>query len=239
MPAPVTQLSTNTATNLLDRELANFFLKLANLDPAGIVCSPERSSGNVQRERCGAASAMIDATKWALAATPSRSLWNNKAVQTVANTVTETTLLDPTGNGNLTVPAYNLPLGAVFEVELFGLFSTFTSGTLTLKLKAGAAGATQVMATAAITPQASQTNQPWYIKFMVQVLTSGASGFLVGSGRVALESPTRNLASINTAATGTAMDLSVTNILDVSATWSVANAANSISVLNGYIKRIR
>lgn len=155
----------------------------------------------------------------------------------VLNTsVTKTSIL-PAG-AKYNTPAGNSPpfwtTGKVLRVKAMGRVSTFTSGTLIFTYGVGSVDA---FASQALTMVASQTNQTWYLEMLLTCRVVGAGGSATANLMVtgslnagAAVSAATTMLPATAPAVGTSFDPANAAALDLLATWSVSNAANSIQV---------
>jgi hypothetical protein len=154
----------------------------------------------------------------------------------VANTVTETTIAPV--NAKIVLPSnYFDRSGASLRLLAGGRISTVVTspGTLTFKVKLGAtAAATFTTGTLNTT---AQTNAVWWLEWYLTARTNGsATSFMhiaqlmsAALANAATNPPIPTAVYPTTApAVGATFDGTVANTLDVTAQWSVANAANSI-----------
>lgn len=126
-------------------------------------------------------------------------------------------------------------VGKSLRVLARGRVSSFTSGTLTLAFGVGSVDA---FASQAITPVASQTNQTWALDLLLTCRAVAAGGSatanLMGIGTFQagafLTSSLPIMLPATSPAVGTSFDPAAGGVLDLLATWSVSNAANSIQV---------
>lgn len=159
----------------------------------------------------------------------------------LTNSVTATSILH--GSGIATLPAGVLQIGSLLKLTLRGRISTVVTspGTLTLDIRLGAVvissfGSIALNVTA-------QTNATWEATFLVTVRAIGngtlANALCTGNftSRAVIGSPAVTAGGIgevmlpDTApAVGTGFDSSAAQAINVFATWSVANAANSIQL---------
>ena len=159
---------------------------------------------------------------------------------TALNTSTTKTSILPAA-AKFTTPAGNMGAGGPFWVEgkvlrlkAMGRVSTFTSGTLTFAFGVGSVDA---FASQALTMVASQTNQTWFLDLLLTCRAVGAGGSatanLMGIGSIqagaAITASATQLPA-TAPAVGTSFDPATAAVLDLLATWSVSNAANSIQV---------
>lgn len=149
----------------------------------------------------------------------------------VANTTTEKSLLG-SGIGTLTFPGYSLFLGRTIRLQAYGIISTaLVPGTLRVKINLGT---TVILDTTAQTPASSLVDLIWKIDAIITVRAVGSVTTVIGQG--AFEHQTSALAAMLTwAMTNTAavnVDLTTSQTLDVTVTWSTANASNDIRCTN-------
>jgi hypothetical protein len=158
----------------------------------------------------------------------------------LSNSTAETSIL-PAG-AKITLPSgYVNRVGKALYVTASGRISTVvtTPGTLTLKFKLGsvAVATSQAFALNVV----AKTNVAWFLELYLVARSVGAStsatlfpqGFWVSEANVgapvpATGAPTAAPWSVSAPAVGTGFDSSAAAQIDVTATWSVANAANSI-----------
>lgn len=163
----------------------------------------------------------------------------------LTNSTTATSIL-PTA-ARLTLPSNYFYIGKKFRVKAWGRISTVvtTPGTLTLDLRFGTiatpivvfnGGAMNLNVTA-------QTNATWEYEAMLTTRAIGsgtnanmmgvgkfASRALIGSAAVAAGYAGAALLPDTAPAVGTGFDSTITNVVDMFATWSIANASNSITL---------
>lgn len=167
----------------------------------------------------------------------------------LASSTAETSLL-PASAREFTVGAGRLRVGAALAFEFSGRVSTVvtTPGTLSLALRLGS---TDILASAGIPLNiVAQTNIHWALKGELIVRAVGlttvstffpkgvtfTSRAVIGSSAAGTAGVGTELLPYNTApAVGTGIDFSVSQLLDFLATWSVSNAANSITLHAGHV----
>lgn len=135
----------------------------------------------------------------------------------VSNTTTETAF-----DKTVTIPADTLQPGDVIRVRAQAI-ATATNSTDTLDLQLRL-GTTDILATGAVDVA---NNDIGYIDAEIVIRTIGASGTMVAAGVVALGVPGTVTAKPKLMAS-TALDTTAAISVNVSATWSVANAGNSV-----------
>lgn len=145
---------------------------------------------------------------------------------------TATSILAPAAR--LTLPSnYFSVIGKALKVRAQGRLSTFTSGTLTLAINLGTIASPIIVFTSqAITMAASQTNLSWdlEVELVARAIGNATNANLMGIGRLlsAAAAATVTMVPASAPAVGTGFDSTITNVVDLFATWSVSNAANSI-----------
>jgi hypothetical protein len=170
-----------------------------------------------------------------------RTRFRQTADVTVANTTTETTLFGA-GVGSTTLSAGFLVPGKRVRVRVGGGYGTFTSGTITFKVKLGSTA----VATTTLTPGASLAGRGWWIEVVLTCRASGVSGSVVASGASNLFSSSntatqRELQTVNgttSVSSPVTVDTTAALALDVTVTWSVANAANIMTSIDGAIESL-
>lgn len=160
----------------------------------------------------------------------------------VANTTTATSLL-PAAAKFLIPPQSLQIIGQKLRVKAAGRISTLVTspGTLTLDLRLGSA--VQLTSGAMALNVAAQTNTTWRLEAILDLRSVGATAAatMLGVGdwecRAVIGSAAAGAGGIGTLTLpdtapviGTGFDSTVSNIFDFFATWSVANAANSIQL---------
>lgn len=166
---------------------------------------------------------------------------------TLANTTTKTSILHPSGKWNMPgsfITDFMAGLGTKFWFNVRGRISTVVTapGTLTLGWQIGSVAVFTSQALALNIVAKTNVTFEYEGEMDLTAIGSGANTTLRGIGKFLSE------ASINTAvsatgpgpggqmvpasapANGTAFDPSVAALWDLFATWSTANAANSITV---------
>jgi hypothetical protein len=159
----------------------------------------------------------------------------------LTNTTTATSLLPVVAKP--TLPANYLFAGKMFRVRATGRISTVvtTPGTLTLDFRLGSVN---VVSSGAMTLNiVAQTNVPWIYDMLCTVRAVGAtttanilgqglwtSHAVIGASAPGTGGATSQVIPYNTApAVGTGFDSTAAQLVDLFGTWSVANAANSIT----------
>jgi hypothetical protein len=163
----------------------------------------------------------------------SATLFTSTATKTVAETTTETTIID-TGTGSLTLPTNYLTAGKSLKFAVRGLYSTPTLsvGNIVVKIKLG--GVT--LATATVNSLvATATNLGFDGECLITCRSTGVSGTVIMMGGIMI-GVGNNLApllvAINNGASTSTVDTTGTLAFDVTVTWSNNTAGNTVSSLN-------
>jgi len=158
---------------------------------------------------------------------------------TALNTSTTATSILP-GSAKRTIAANQFLVGSVLRVRALGRISNIvtTPGTLTLDLRLGSVvifngGAVALNTTA-------KTNVGWWFEAQLtcRAIGGGTTANFMGQGTFMSESVQGAAAGFmavaslpaSVPAVGTGFDSTAAQILDLFATWSISNAANSIQV---------
>lgn len=167
----------------------------------------------------------------------------------LASSTTLTSII-PASAKEATLGAGLMRIGRALAFEFSGRISTVvtTPGTLTLNLRIGSVDA--FTSGALVLNTTAQTNVHWVLKGELVCRAVGlttvttlfpkgctfTSRAIVGSPAAASGGVSTELLPYNTApAVGSGFDFSVSQLLDLNATWSVSNAANSITLHAGHV----
>jgi len=160
---------------------------------------------------------------------PPETLFQQIADQTVANTVTETTLF-AAGIGTLTLATSAAAVGASFRIRIQGRMSSTGSPTLELKIKVG--GVT-IVTTTPSTLGTAITDEHYLLDFIGVIRSLGVTGTLMGTGGFLTEK-NEHFGLIILAPV--IVDTTVDQLVDVTATWGTAAAANTITAQTACIE---
>jgi len=169
------------------------------------------------------------------------ALTNTAAYAAVTNTVTETFFgigTDGKIPGGMINAAHHR-----LVIELAGVYGTnLAADTINLKFKlctvsgCGSGTVVQIATTGAVNPAiGGLTNQGWNARVICNVLTSGAAGTIDCQGQPGATYFTALTAAVLDDIVNTAtstIDTTVAEFVSVSATWSAANAADTITLRN-------
>jgi hypothetical protein len=171
------------------------------------------------------------------------TLINSQVDGTALNTSTTATTIIP-GAARLTLPSnFFSVIGKAIRVVAQGRVSSFTSGTLTFAINLGTVAVPIIVFTSqAITTVASQTNLTFDLEVTLtaRAIGTGTAANLMGIGKFSSQIVTSSnlLLPATAPAVGTGFDSTITNVVDLFATWSVSNAANSIQVHQYFVESL-
>lgn len=152
---------------------------------------------------------------------------------TVANTVTETSLVG-TGTGTVTLPANFLIIGRTIRVHAAGYYSDAAApGTINFRVRLGGISGTVILNTTALTPAGTVSNQLWEMDAYFTCRTTGATGTIYAQGHVTLHDTTaasRVYEMVNTATS--TIDTTAAQAVTPSLQWGTADAANTLTCTN-------
>ena len=151
------------------------------------------------------------------------------ATGTVANTVTETTLFS-TLIGTATLDANLLKIGRMVRVTAWGVLGTTGTPTLRIRTKIGAV----TNGDSGAVTMATVTGRLWKLELEIACRAVGATGTIQSQARF-FYMPAATTVAANFWELGTGsntLDTTAANALNITAEWSVADAANTISASN-------
>jgi hypothetical protein len=159
----------------------------------------------------------------------SSTIFTGTADATVANTITETTLI-PTGVGTVTLPANYLIAGKTIKIDAWGIW-TEDAVPSTLELRAELGG-TLLCTTGAQTMVTSEGGE-WHMEVIFTCRSTGVSGTIYSQGEVDFMSAfTTSVKHWMRRSATNAIDTTVSNAIDLTATHGAADADNSITTTN-------
>lgn len=145
---------------------------------------------------------------------------------TVANTVTETSLLTST----VTLPANFFTIGKQLNIKVRGFHSGASTPTIRIRVKLGS---TVVLDTGVIN-SGNSTNAYFDIDGVICCRTTGATGTIMSQGYFTeLGGGAGAFGMTNTAAS--TIDTTASLVYDVTVEWGTASASNTITSTNGYV----
>lgn len=152
------------------------------------------------------------------------TLGTQTASATVANTTTQTTFLG-TVTGEKTLPANSLVVGKTLRIRALGVLSSTSTPNLTIVAKLGS---TTVATTGVVAQTGTPTNVGTELSVDITCRTAGASGSVFAQGFFRYGTVFMPIA----ATAAVTLDTTAAQIIDLTATWSVANSGNTITGTN-------
>jgi hypothetical protein len=232
-------LLTATCVNTLDVNGGRWFVTSSGATTATGETVNAPSSSSVARTTVGASGQSADLDQWknsggtvlasvSSAGIPKGNRLDNNvplsgtvkadyAVTTVANTITETVL------SSYSIPANSLAANRVIRVTASGVYSTANAtDTVTIRGRIAASTWHNVVNTAA-----TVTNAQWSASWIIIVATTGAGGTAESQlPWVFINSVVKH----DPATAAKSIDTTLARTLDITAQWSAAAAANTISI---------
>lgn len=167
--------------------------------------------------------------------------WATADGTAVANSTTEAILFP-----NVTIPGNYMQDGRTLKLTAFGRWSNVVTAvpTLTFRVRwGGVAGTVLTASPAIVTPNTATTNAIWQLEALLQTRSNGATGTIFAMGTVSMfEDAAATWNTITNygvvqplgsagAATPAAVtaDLTADTALSLTAQWSAANAANTLT----------
>lgn len=205
-----------------------------SLPPTGVTAGTYGDSTHVGQFTVDAYGRLTSASSVAISGSGgngSGPLFTSTASATVANTAVETSLIG-SGVGSLTLPANFFSAGTSLRVSVAGVFGTkATPGTIRIRLKLGS---TVILDTGAVTPADSITNEEWQLQTLITCRTAGATGTVIANATVPHgDGSTAALFGWRMVNTSTiTVDTTATQTVAMTALWSTADTANTISTTN-------
>jgi hypothetical protein len=150
---------------------------------------------------------------------------------TVANTATESLLY------GMPLPAADAVAGAVYRMELWGVFSSTSTPTIAFTSRLGGTSGTSLAALPAFT-LAALTSAPWRVRAVLNMLSATTAQCLL---EVDLDSSAASDVSgrfISTPTAAVTVAVSTAKVWQVDVTWGTAATGNTISMLGAYSERV-
>lgn len=148
--------------------------------------------------------------------------------KTVGNLTSEQSLFSG-GSGTLTLPANFFVTGRTVTVTVKGFISR-TSGNITFRAKLGST----TLATSPTASPGGVSSDGFDAAFDITCRSVGTGGTVSVQGRVLILSGANNFFELATSATST-IDTTISQTLDLTAQWSVANAGNTLTSTNATV----
>ena len=159
-------------------------------------------------------------------ANPPAPIFTQTQTVTVANTVTETSLVG-TGVGSVTLPANFFTTGKTINLHLWGIHSTVSNANLTVNLKLS--GVT--VATTGTVTGGNGTNSIFEMQAIITCRSTGAMGTVFVQGFYDEYNLNGAKAGLPNTTTNT-VDTTGTIAVDVTFTWGTASPSDTISATN-------
>jgi hypothetical protein len=159
------------------------------------------------------------------------------ADKTITNTTTETTALSSSFIGTgLTIPAGRLQTGTIIRIKGGGVYSTplVSSANIMAKVTVGSASVSNTTSTLL----GSLTASAWDFDVLISMKSTGttALGAVTGGSNFSTGlSSSRAFLDMVNGGTDVTLDTTVTNTVNVTLKWSVANAGYSVTVKNALL----
>jgi hypothetical protein len=156
----------------------------------------------------------------------------------IQNTTTETNMLQAgTGKvGSLSFFSSNWRIGQTYLVKAGGLITTDGKQNITFRVDLGPFGSSSIFATAPT--EINETDMCWSLELMITTRTLGSTGTIKGGGLVMFEDG-KNVKSAGcfTTASDIVLDMTITNLFQLTAQWANANVNNILTVQRCTISR--
>jgi hypothetical protein len=174
-----------------------------------------------------------------------RNLWvaplevTNADGTAVANDTTET-ILAP----NVAIPAGFMRDARALRITAAGKLSTTGTPTMTFAIRWGGVGGTLLATTEAITNGSGVSNVNWWLEALIFTRTNGSSGALLCMGKLHLHTAAGTVAhnvfgvSGYDAPANVSVDLTAAADLALTADWSAADPANTITCMMRLVETI-
>ena len=165
--------------------------------------------------------------------TPTSGLFAQTADSaTVTNTTTETSIIG-TGVGSLTVPADAFAVGDSYHAKIGGVISAQNGDDITINIKSGST----ILATTGALDLEATTSMAWECELDFTIRAIGASGEIVTNGNFAYNRNTGTLEGYVFQDT-VSFDTTVSNTLDITATWAQAKTQDEINSHNFVLHKV-
>lgn len=167
---------------------------------------------------------MLHGWSW-IAGNTTGTLYLQTASKTVADTVTQTTLLT-TGVGNLTLPANFFQVGRTLDFEMWGYHSSTANPDITIRLKLNSTNVITITGTSG-----NGTNDTFKIRALLTCRTTGVTGTILGQGSYE-ELHNSGIKQGSDTTVASTIDTTIEQTVDVTVQWSAASPSNTITATN-------
>lgn len=151
---------------------------------------------------------------------------------TLTNTTIETSIVG-SGEGSLTVPADTFVVGDSYHAKIGGLISAQNGDDITININTGAT----TLATTGLIELEAVTELGWELELDFTIATIGASGSICTNGNFAYNRNTGSLEGY-VFQDVQAIDTTVSNTLDITATWNQAKTQDQIYSANFVLYKV-
>ncbi len=157
------------------------------------------------------------------------AIYRQTSAVTVANTLTETSLL----TSAYSLPANYLTVDKNIRIVAYGFKSKGAGATITFRIKVGSV----IVGTTGAINIANTTNTGFQLIIDINIRTAGATGTAFTQGNIfnSTGGVGLQLFPITNTATST-IDTTVINNLDFTVEWSAASATNTVTLTNATIE---
>lgn len=149
----------------------------------------------------------------------------------ISNTTNETSLIG-SGVGSTTIPANSLKVGQTITIRILGVQRT--SGTPTFRVKVKLGGTTILDSGAQAQVSSAAADRVAYISCTLTVISTGASGTVIGQGQHIWGPSTASVGSLVTASAIT-VDTTAALAIDVTGQYGTASTNNLWTTTNAVI----
>ena len=146
---------------------------------------------------------------------------------TVANTVTETTLIGA-GLGTLDVAASTYLAGEEFTIRGWGVYSTKATGPGNISIDVEL-GSEVIAEFTPVECNGAQVNAPWWTELHLIRCSDGVSGVVTGYGQLVIGFNGGDMLTVPIAVGPTTISSAAAKTPNVTAQWSLADASNSFA----------
>ncbi len=168
------------------------------------------------------------------------SIYSTTGDVTVANTVTETDLIDGSNFvGTKTIPANFFTAGKSFRIKARGFQSTTGTPTIRFRVRIGGLSGTIVADSGAQTILKNLVNGGFSVEAEITCRSVGSSGTVIGQGSCSVSADAASSAIFALVATSVStIDTTASQALFLTVEWGTAASGNTITNTNCFIEVI-
>lgn len=160
------------------------------------------------------------------------TIYSQTTRATVANTVTETSLLGA-GTGSRVLPANSMTVGQVYTFKVRGFYSTILLPNFDFKIKANS---TTLFDTGLVPSFTAASSVSFELQGNITVITTGSSGTVSVDFLEISEAGGQPLVYGNTSTTVVTVDTTIAQTLDCTFSWDTAAPQNTITSSEAFIQ---